>query len=670
MPKGYCLVPELATKFKQALVSKELDPVELAKLSSTERRALIEKVIGKDNAKEVNALFEQKLLNKNLDAAYISWAEKVGGTTSKARKEMLAKIAARKEERFRRTFNPSEEEQFLSDLVETKLGFGVTREEAKTIADLSKELADTKAKMKPDFTWETKADGQQYGATRVALEKYLAELKGPKPRENIVKETVKFIAQNTRSFVASFDNSLWGNQGIRVALDPRYTKIWAKDFAKSFKDITKVLVKGKKEGDEILDAVKADVYSSKNSLNGRYEMSTKETSKLDLGGIEEEFPTSLPSRIPVLGRFFKAAEVAYEAGAIRLRKDIADKMYAMAEKHGIDLTDPFEVGSRNVVVNSITGRGRIKVPDLVNEAAFSAKFTKSQLDFLTVNAFDKLSSSARKEAGKNILSVVASTAVILGIAKALDDTSVELDPRSSRFGKIEKDGITLINLTPGYGSMITLISRILTQSTKNRAGVVNKVGNEFGQSNGMDLFWDFTENKASPLAAVIRDMIRQKTFEGNKPFSEEERFGFNYLTSISLDSAEDILKDKSGDSLLKAIAIGLGFLGTGANSTYYPINWNQNLGKELKQFKETIGDDKFKEANDKFNQEYSEWLKNEYSNMVKEHYFTDEEKQDLISRKKENLKENIFDSYNFTYKQQEKTAEGENRKSLIKELAK
>lgn len=638
---AFCLTKEAKAKFTEGLRNREIDPVKLSKMTSDERRAFLEKFVGTDNGIQVNALFESKLLLKNQKAGYIAWAKKISGISKEAKRDLISRI-----ERLEKVLNPTEERAFLEDLASTRLGFNVSEGEAKVISDLSKMVSTAKAK------------GEKFGASRVALEKYIGGLKTQaKPSDFVkptslgavgqdVKATIKLVAQNTRAFVASFDNSLWGNQGVRAALDPKYTGMWAKNFAKSFKDIAKTLVKGKKAGDEILDAVKAEIYDRPNSINGRYEMSTRETSKLDLGGIEEEFPTSLPSRIPALGRFFKAAEVAYEAGAIRLRADIADKMYAMAEKQGINLLDKFEVGSRNVVVNSITGRGRIKVPDLINDAVFSVKFTKSQIDFLTVNAFDKLSPSARKQAANNILNVVASTAVILGISKALDTNSTDFDPRGTRFGKIEKDGITLINLTPGYGSMITLISRILTQSTKNRAGVAKKLGEGFGVPDGMDIFWDYTENKASPIASIIRDLIRQKTFEGDKPTDDLGKFALNSITSISLDSSKEILEDKGGDSLLKAIAVGLGILGTGAGTTYYPDKWENRTTKEMKKFEAKFGKDKLKEASGKFNDKYQEWIQkrvktSEYQKL------SDEDKQKDLTAKKKEIKESVFDEYGF-----------------------
>lgn len=677
----FCLIPEQVQKFKKALKDGTLNPEKLAVMTSAERRAYLETLVGKDNGVQVNGLFESKLLLKNQKAGYISWAKKVGGISKDAKRDLISRI-----EKMDKVLNPESEAMFLEDLAATRLGFGVSETEAKTIFDLSNILSEAETKLKPN-------EGSiEYGAAKEALSQYLSVLKGsnkpsalvnPLKGQGIIGKTgavatdtkavVKFLAQNTRAFVASFDNSLWGNQGIRVALDPRYSKVWAKNFAKSFIDIAKVLTakpsidellfKGSKKGDQILSAVRTEIYGRKNSINGRYEMSTPETSKLDLGGIEEEFPTSLPARIPVIGRLFRAAEIAYEAGAMRLRADIADKIYATAEKQGINMLDKFEIGSRNTVINSITGRGRIKVPDLINEAAFSVKFTKSQVDFLTVNAFDKLSPSARKEAGKNILGVVASTAVFLGIAKALDPNSTDFDPRSPKFGKIEKDGITLINLTPGYGSILTLVSRIMTQSTKNRAGIVTPLGNEYGQTNGMDIFWDFTENKASPLAAIIRDMVRQKNFEGDKPTPES--IAKDSLLSISLDSADKILKDKSGDSLLKAIAIGLGVLGTGAGATYYPTKWEQKTSLEMTQFKEKVGQDKFETANKKFNEEYDKWFtkimdSNSYKNL------SDESKQSLITKAKDSIKQKVFKKYRFKYKTQKKDkSETQTIKNLV-----
>jgi hypothetical protein len=48
-----------------ALKNNEIDPAKLADMTSAERRDFFTKIVGEDDAKDVNALFESKLLLKN-----------------------------------------------------------------------------------------------------------------------------------------------------------------------------------------------------------------------------------------------------------------------------------------------------------------------------------------------------------------------------------------------------------------------------------------------------------------------------------------------------------------------------------------------------------------------------------------------------------------------------
>jgi hypothetical protein len=64
--KSFCLIKEKADEFKKALVSGKIDIEKMIDATSSERREIFEKFFGeKDIAKEVNALFESKLLLKN-----------------------------------------------------------------------------------------------------------------------------------------------------------------------------------------------------------------------------------------------------------------------------------------------------------------------------------------------------------------------------------------------------------------------------------------------------------------------------------------------------------------------------------------------------------------------------------------------------------------------------
>src|SRR3990167_11156069 len=118
------------------------------------------------------------------------------------------------------------------------------------------------------------------------------------------------LAGTTKSTAASLDNSFVGRQGIKILYT--HPTIWTRAFLKTWSDIGKELL-----GKDSIQAIKADIVSRPNALNGKYE-----AGKYDLGiKAEEAFPTSLPSKIPILGRLYRASEAAYNGAALRMRAD-------------------------------------------------------------------------------------------------------------------------------------------------------------------------------------------------------------------------------------------------------------------------------------------------------------------------------------------------------------
>lgn len=676
----FCLRQELATKIKQAFKKGELNPDKLSDMTSADRRNILAKVVGEENAKQVNLLFEKKLLFKNQEKAMIDWAKEITGMSKEAKGATAEKIRQAFADKKRRLYEPSENENFLneitSDVYSKKYRTEVSLEEAQMITELSRDVNIYKEKLGDVSKWKTeefkftgdKKDAIDFGARKVALDNYVGDLKleakkmhlinplkqkGVSEKYNAIMNNggvaSNFIADNSRSIVASYDNSFFGRQGIKVLLNPRYTKIWAKDFMKSWDDIAKTLKGGNKAGDAIIDGTKAEIFSRENYMKGRYERGKK----LDIGTGEEAFPTSLPSKIPAIGRGFRASEVSYEAGAMRLRADVADKAYSMAEKNGIDLTDKFEVGEINRIVNSITGRGSLPVGEAtqktINKAFFSIKLFKGNVDFLLDWANTKRSPFARKLAAQNLLSVIASTAIILKIAQTLnpDDNKDIFNPTSSNFGKIRIGKAMTIDITGGVGGIVIAASKIITQSsTSATTGITKKLGEGYGSQTGMDVIWNFTENKFSPMFSVLRDIIKQKDFQGKRPTAISELK--NLTTPIIIENISQF-KDETGvNQLIGLIADGLGL---NTNVYVYSTDWGESTGKELQQFKEKVGDTKFKEANDKYNQTYNDWLNSMKTNKLFQN-LSDGDKQRTITKKKSEIKDKIFKEYKFYYKAQ------------------
>jgi hypothetical protein len=569
----FCLPKELTDKFRQGLQSKEIDPEKLRSMDSEERRGYLADFVGKDNAKEVNALFESKLLLKNQQAGFKTWAKKVAGLSPATRQDLISRI-----ERMDKVLNPEDKQSFLADLAAKKLGADVTVEEAKTLTDLSKKTVDSRQNWNGQ-KWTNEDDRLDYGAKYVALQNYVKELKGTdtsflERAQGNVKESgaIGGTARSATDFIstvsgiakgvkASFDDSFLGRQGFKTMFTNPVT--WAKNAAGSFELIGKQLMH-KATNEDVLNALKADIYSRPNAMNGMY---TK--AKLDIGNTEESYPVSAVEHVPILGRFFKASEVAFEGTAYRLRADVFDHYLTVAQKGGVDLTQPTQVRSIGKLVNSLTGRGDLgsleKVGKTVNNIFFSPKFLKSNFDFLTAHLFDDTSRFAKREAAYNLGRVVIGTSTILTIANALMPGSVETDPHSADFGKI-KIGDTRFDVTGGMGSLVVLAARIgpliagqqsYVKSTATGKKQPLNTGT-FGSKTGLDLFNDFFENRTSPGMGLLLDMLKGQDNNFQKPtvIGETKSFAEPF---VAQNIEESLADPNSANVVLTEILDGLGF---------------------------------------------------------------------------------------------------------------
>jgi hypothetical protein len=683
----YCLPKNYLEKVKQAIREGKFD-MEKFNVDSQTRRSMLAEIVGNENAEQVNTIYEKNLLLKNQEAAMYRTVSEITGVTAQKKAELAEKIKQTYADKNRRLYEPSELENHLneltSDIYSKKYKTEISLEQAQMITELAQDMKVAKEAIE--------ASGKKgFGAAKVALDNYVNGLRmeavktgftNPLKEQGIsakvgavydnARVSVNFIAENSRAIVASIDNSFWGRQGLRALLDPRTSKVWLKDFGKSWVDIGKTIRGGIgkgttksdvllgrdaiRAGDAIVDGVKAEIYERPNFLNGRYEGKAGEGTpgtKLDIGTGEEAYPTSKPSKIPILGRFFKGSEVAYEAGAMRLRADIADKVYAMAEKSGADMTDNKVVGDLNEVINGMTGRGSFGkraggFERATNKAFFSIKFFKSNLDYLTLPFREpgRVSGPARKLAATNLLYTAATTAVIMGIAKALnpDDNKDIFNITSSNFGKIRKGNMSF-DLTHGAGGIVVAMSKILTQkSTNATTGITTKLGEGYGSQRGMDVVWNFTENKFAPMFSVLKEIIDQQTFNRKKPTVLGE--AGKLTTPISIQNISQFQSEPVAMRILGYIAEGIGL---NTNVIAPGADWGENTSKELQQFKAKVGDATFKVANDEYNKRYSTWLAGaKKSEQFQALSGTDQQK--AVAGRKAQIKNAIFKEYKFDYK--------------------
>lgn len=378
-----------------------------------------------------------------------------------------------------------------------------------------------------------------------------------------------------------------------------------------------------------------------------------EKAKLAVGTIEEAFPAQSPERIPLFGRLYKASETAYTAFLYKTRADIFDKYIDIAQKAKVDLSDPKELTSIGKLVNALTGRGDLGRLEggggvqAVNNIFFSPRSVKAHIDTMLSQPLGiGVTKFAQQQAAINLIKIVGGTAAVLATANAIRPGSVVWDPRSSDFGKI-KVGDTRFDVTGGMASLVTLASRLLTQSTKSSStGIVSKLNTgQFGGETGLDVVLNFAENKLSPAASVVKDLLKHQDFNGNPPTLGGEIS--NLITPLPVTTFLELKNNpRSANIILSMIADGLG---VNVNTYSLSKNWLNNTGAELKQFREKVGDAKVKEANKVFNERYSAWFDQVKNN---EHFknLPDADKQTAISNKANALKDQVFRQYHFTYK--------------------
>jgi len=438
-----------------------------------------------------------------------------------------------------------------------------------------------------------------------------------------------------RSLMASLDLSAPLNQG--------WGMFSRKQFYTSFGEMFKYL----KSEEALKDSQAKIITSPEYALAKKAELRLIELgNKLEMR--EETFMSSLLDKIPGIA----ASQRAYTGFLNKLRMDVFTDLIKKAEAKGEDIGIGSKVAEDIAkVVNNFTGGARVgkiegAVPAL-NAAFFSPRKIMSTVNIINPwNYLDpKISKTARIAATRNLVGSLAMSMTVIKIADLLGSDKPETDPTSSDFGKI-KFGDTRLDVSGGNATYANLLSRLITQQTKSSSGIVRPLGSGYGETSGFDLIANFLRYKLSPNASFLIDSVTGANAIGEKKTVSQsiaDRFKPMFANSV----AELLQSDTEGKF---GFALGALF-GGGLNTYSLNADWGASEGKELTQFKTKVGQDKFTQANDLYNKQVDEWMKNIRDNP-KYNELSDEDKQKVVTKKKGEIKNKIFKQYGFKYKQE------------------
>lgn len=404
----------------------------------------------------------------------------------------------------------------------------ITEKEVRIIAQLAKDAAERRVVMEQS---ERRKEGKaatetelEYGIALSMFLEYVSDLKTEASKKSF-KEVLKGYLTNPVDFIsdfagtlkaakASLDNSFLLRQGLPTFLKGitghvPSAKIWWKTFMKSWKLMWQTLHKQK-----VMQGLFAEMVSDPD-----YNLLKK--AKVALNVIEEEIPVDIPSRIPLVGMLFRMGENAFVGSSRYMRYQLAKQYLSVWRKSGVEL-NKMQLESLGRLANSQTGRGdtgsRSQRPGLINNLLWSPRNLRAYVDILTLHLFDRnFTAFARKQAAINLVHYISGAAMILAMAKWVDDDSVTWDPNSADFGKI-KIGNTRFSVGGGAAVLVVLASRLVSRKfTSSATGETKSIDSgKFGALGGKDLVWNFLENKLSPASQMAVSVIDRVTWDGNQ----------------------------------------------------------------------------------------------------------------------------------------------------------
>ena len=553
-----CLPRKYADAFLKALKSGKINPAKLMNMTSEQRRRFFADLVGEQHAKFVNAEFESKLLLKNQKRGLVTWAKRMSGLKEYARKDILEKI-----KKLDRALNPAEQEQFLQDIAEKRLGVQVSYEDAQKLVKLTQKVEQLK---KPNLEeWQ---QGDNYWKAKQELIKFARELKADIPpsvskSEAARKRLADYISVE-RAIKVGFDLSAPLRQG-RAYMG---TREWNNAFRRMFRYAKDPTALDELEIKMMRHKYADAVMSVKRQL-GLTSLGETFTQR------EEDFASKLIDKIPIL----RGSERAFVGFLNDLRFHRFVNIVERLERNGIKITEDKEaLKDLAETIGAATGRGTLGSAEgaarSLATVLFSPRWIASRVQML-LNPIIK-TGEARKEAIRSLATLAGTSAAILGMAK-MAGADVEIDPRSSDFGRI-KIGNARFDITGGLAPYITLMTRLATRSMKSSTtGVVYALNsNAYNARTAYDVALAFLTNKTAPIPSLVRDYLRGKTWEGERldptdTSPENIKFLAKYLGKelfmplISTD-ALDAYRDSSGDILLGAGAFVGSMFGVGVVS--------------------------------------------------------------------------------------------------------
>lgn len=367
---------------------------------------------------------------------------------------------------------------------------------------------------------------------------------GGEPGKATTLETVVDAMSLPRGIMAGLDFSYPLRQGLLML---RHMQ----EFGNAFKAGIKAW------GDE--DFANTTMYILASKERGNLHISPLEGGRLLVR--EEQFLSRWLGNIPLVRESQRANIVFIN----KLRADVYDSTLRMWERVGASPTQK-DLDALGNYINRATGWGKLEAfgetAAILGQTLFSPRTLLARFQ-APAYMFHK-SDLVRNEAIKDFTTVFGGISALLTLAGLSGAADVEIDPRSSDFGKL-RVGSVRIDPWGGYQQLARHAAQMLSGERKTLEG-------EIQDRQLASSVWGFMRSKFSPQAGFFADMLEGKTYDG-EDFTlapkNLQNVVINYATPLFIQGMYEGLRD---EGLSGAVLNTPSFFGVGTQTYEAPLN--------------------------------------------------------------------------------------------------
>jgi hypothetical protein len=369
------------------------------------------------------------------------------------------------------------------------------------------------------------------------------------PKSLLSFRTAADVIGLPRAVMASFDASMPFRQGAIA-----WTR---KSFWKSLEPMAKAMG-SQQYYDTVMHDLATDTHPAVDALRKAGAITGLPTGSL--AGQEEAFMTALADNIPGVKQSARGAVVYLN----KLRADYAKGIVDKWTKNGIQYGEK-DLQDLAHWTSIVTGRGDLPknlgtLPVLMNSLFFSPRFVSSRLQTLDPRTYMNATSIVRKEMMRDMSGYfgtgMAGLAILGTAAKAgiLPDTHVELDPRSTDFGKV-RVGETRLDPWAGFQPIARYMAQFLSGQAKNSMG-------DIVDRNRVTTLMNFGRSKMAPVPSFLVDALTKQSFTGQEvdvtTGAGLDRAAAERLIPLLFQDMADAFKIEGAPGLLAGIPAGVG----------------------------------------------------------------------------------------------------------------